>query len=163
MKKSLFGFNMVAAAVLMSGMVPVTWAVAQTAYPPRAYPLPPGSFNPTTARRTVTLAPQFGMCGSAAGGAVMMGPCQGPVGTPIRIQLSQNLGAVPALLSFKAVVSRGVPARVHSRLLGGGASFNTPAPAQLCIQGGGTWEAELVLSNGRNLGVVGSFTPTNCP
>ncbi|MDG2002813.1 MAG: hypothetical protein P8J20_05720 [Novosphingobium sp.] len=66
-------------------------------------------------------------------------------------------------MSFKAVVSRGVPARVHARLSGGGSNFSIPAPIQLCIQGGGTWQAELVLSNGRNLGVVGSFTPTNCP
>jgi len=38
MKTSLFGFNLVAAAVLMSGMVPVTWAVAQTAYPAQELP-----------------------------------------------------------------------------------------------------------------------------
>ena len=67
------------------------------------------------------------------------------------------------LLSFKAVVSRGIPARVHTRLMGGGLNYATVAPIQLCIQGGGTWEAELVLSNGRNLGVIGSYTPTNCP
>ena len=94
---------------------------------------------------------------------VVMTPTRGPIGTPIRLQVNRNFGATPALLSFKAYVSRGVPARVHTRLSGGGNSYTVPAPIQLCIQGGGTWQAELVLSNGRNLGVVGSFTPTNCP
>ena len=39
MKTSLSGFNLVAAAVLISGMVPVTWAVAQTAYPAQELPV----------------------------------------------------------------------------------------------------------------------------
>ena len=73
----------------------------------------------------------------------------GPIGTPIQLRVNQNLGASPALLSFKAVVSRGVPARLHVRLSGAGSSYSARAPIQMCIQGGGTWEAELVLTNGR--------------
>jgi len=95
--------------------------------------------------------------------AVAMGPASGPVGSAIRLQVNRNLGAVPALLSFKAVISRGVPARVHVRLSGRGTAYAIRAPIQLCMQGGGTWQAELVLSNGRNIGVIGQFTPTNCP
>lgn len=94
---------------------------------------------------------------------VDMGPSSGAIGSPIRLRINQNLGAAPALLSFKAVVTRGVPARVHVRLSGRGSNYAIQAPIQLCIQGGGTWQAELVLSNGRNIGVIGSFTPTNCP
>lgn len=161
------------AAVATLGALAASTAVpAQTAPYPYVYRIPPGAFNPSTASRNVTLAPSLrrslvpavpAAASNPNGPAVTMGPGRGPIGTRIGVQLNRNLGATPVILSFKAVVSRGVPARVHTRLLGGGNSYSTPAPIQLCIQGGGTWEAELVLSNGRNLGVIGSFTPTNCP
>jgi hypothetical protein len=171
------------ASVAMLGAFTASTAVpAQTAPNPYVYRIPPGAFNPVTARRNLTLAVparpsvtpatpvrrSLSPTGSAAASnpnapAVTMGPSRGPVGTRIQVQVNRNLGATPVILSFKAVVSRGVPARVHTRLFGGGNSYSTSAPIQLCIQGGGTWEAELVLSNGRNLGVIGSFTPTNCP
>ena len=93
----------------------------------------------------------------------VMGPCQGPVGGVIRVRLRRDLGSPAVLLSFKSVVSRGVPARLQVRLQGRGLDHQTTAPPQLCIQGGGSWETELVLANGRNLGVIGGYTPTNCP
>lgn len=166
MTKSIFTKSLVAAAALMSGMIPTTTLMAQNANLPRYYVLPPGALNPYTLRQNLTVVrpvAQPALCGRGAGGAVMMGPCQGPTGTNIQVRLSQNLGATPVILSFKAVVSRGVPARIHTRLMGSGSNFSTPAPRQLCIAGGGSWEAELVLSNGRNVGVIGGFTPTNCP
>lgn len=93
----------------------------------------------------------------------VMGPCRGPVGRTIRVRMRRNLGSPPALLSFKAVVSQGVPARLHVRLQRRGSDYLLAAPPQLCMQGGGTWETELILANGQNLGVIGNFTPTNCP
>lgn len=120
--------------------------------------------NPiTNYRRNITVAPSAYANASTSSRPVTMGPSRGPIGSQIRVQVNRNLGANPAILSFKAVVTNGVPARVHTRLSGGGGGYSTPAPIQLCIQGGGTWQAELVLANGRNLGVIGSFTPTNCP
>jgi hypothetical protein len=150
---------MIAAAVLACGLIPITALTAQS----YSYRLPPGSFNPSTIRRQpVIIAPgAFNRTGFS--GPATMGPTSGPIGSSIGVQLAQNLTARPALLSFKAVVSRGIPARVHTVLSGGGLNYATVAPIQLCIQGGGTWEAELVLSNGQNLGVIGSYTPTNCP
>jgi len=143
-------------AALAGAALPSTAVIAQVN--PNVIPYQPGGLNPFMLRPRF-IAP---VAANNYGPAVSMGPAIGPIGTPIRVQTRQNLGAVPYILSFKAVVSRGVPARIHTRLMGGGASFSTPAPIQLCMQGGGTWEAELVLSNGRNLGVIGSFTPTNC-
>lgn len=99
---------------------------------------------------------------NSASGA-MMSPCQGPVGSNIQVNLQRSLGATPILLSFKATVSRAVGSRLQVRLSGSGLSYSTVAPPQLCIAGGGTWEAELVLSNGQNAGLIGSYTPTNCP
>lgn len=93
----------------------------------------------------------------------VMGPCQGPIGGTIRVRMRQDLGSPPALLSFKAVVSRGVPARLHVRLQRRGTDYVLAAPPQLCMQGGGSWETELILANGQNLGVIGGYTPTNCP
>ena len=151
------------AAVAMIGALGASTAVpAQPAPNPYVYQLPQGALNPFTLRRNLTVAIPARTV-SHNGPPVSMGPSRGPIGTRIALQVSSNLGATPAILSFKAVVSRGVPARVHTRLSGFGSSYGTPAPIQLCIQGGGTWEAELVLSNGRNIGTVGSFTPTNCP
>lgn len=93
----------------------------------------------------------------------VMSPCQGPVGGTIRVRMRQNPGSPPALLSFKAVVSHGVPARLHVRLQRRGSDYVLAAPPQLCMQGGGSWETELILADGRNLGVIGGYTPTNCP
>lgn len=93
----------------------------------------------------------------------VMGPCQGPVGGTIRVRMRRDLGSPPALLSFRAVVSRGVPARLHVRLQRRGSDYVLAAPPQLCMQGGGSWETELILADGRNLGVIGGYTPTNCP
>lgn len=150
------------AAVAMASALTASTAVpAQTAPNPNVYRIPQGAFNSYNFRRNLTLA--IPAATNPNGPAVTMGPSRGPIGTPIQIRVNRNLGATPMILSFKAVVSRGVPARIHTRLSGGGNSYRTSAPIQLCIQGGGTWEAELVLSNGRNLGVIGSFTPTNCP
>ena len=91
------------------------------------------------------------------------GPGSGPIGTPIMVQLPPGLGATPTLLRFRAVVTNGVPAQLLSQLIGSGASYSTPAPIQLCTQGGGRWDIDLLLSNGTRLDSIGSFTPTNCP
>lgn len=150
------------AAALLGAVAASTAVPAQPAPNPNVYAIPPGAFNPYNFRRT--LVPTIpAAANNPYGPAATMGPSRGPIGTPIRVQINRNLGAAPAILSFKAVVSRGVPARLHTRLSGYGSSYGTPAPIQLCMQGGGTWEAELVLANGRNVGVIGSFTPTNCP
>jgi hypothetical protein len=151
-----------AATALLGAVAATTAASAQYARNPNVYAIPPGAFNPFTLRRTLA-PPVSTVTNNPYGTAATMGPGQGPIGTPIRVQLQRNLGAAPMILSFKAVVSRGVPARVHTRLFGFGSSYGTSAPIQLCMQGGGAWEAELVLSNGQNLGVIGSFKPTNCP
>jgi hypothetical protein len=151
------------AAATLGALAASTPVPAQSSPYPSVIRIPPGAFNPLTARRNLTLALPATGANNPNGPMVTMGPDRGPIGTRIGLQLNRSVGATPAILSFKAVVSRGVPARVHTRLFGGGSSYSTSAPLQLCIQGGGTWEAELVLSNGRNLGVIGSFTPTNCP
>jgi hypothetical protein len=129
-------------------------ALAQSSVPLGGYSVPRPQVQP----------PQgFAPCIDNASLQAVMGPCQGPVGQVIRVRLKGNLGAPAAILSFKAVVSRGAPARLQVRLQGSGLNYQTTAPPQLCIQGGGSWEAELVLANGRNLGVIGGYTPTNCP
>jgi hypothetical protein len=151
-----------AAAAMIGAVASSTAVPAQTSPYPRSYQIPQGAFNPLSFRRNLTVAIPA-RPNNPYGPVATMGPGSGTVGTPIRVQLQRNVAAAPAILSFKAVVSRGVPARVHTRLFGGGSNYNTSAPIQLCIQGGGTWEAELVLANGQNLGVIGSFTPTNCP
>ena len=160
MNKSIHKNCLAAALALGACIVPAAAPMAQSGgSTPHTIPYPSGSVTPWQLRRPFLPV----MPAANTGAPVTMSPFRGPIGTNIMVQVNRNLGAMPAILSFKAVVSRGVPARVHSRLLGSGASYRTPAPIQLCIQGGGTWEAELVLSNGRNLGTIGSFTPTNCP
>lgn len=129
------------------------------AYPPGYQPPRP----PTAAPAARPAAPAFTPCIDYANLPAMMGPCQGPVGGTIRVRLKQNVPAQPAILSFKAVVSRGVPARLQVRLGRLGNDYGVSAPPQLCMQGGGSWETELVLANGQNLGVIGGYTPTNCP
>lgn len=159
MIKSRFIHALAGTAALALTLAPGAGLQAQVASGnPNVIPLNKGFFNPFTARNNLTLVPA-----ATSSQPTSMGPSMGPIGTPIQLRVNQNLGASPALLSFKAVVSRGVPARLHVRLSGAGSNYSTRAPIQMCIQGGGTWEAELVLTNGRNLGVVGSFTPTNCP
>lgn len=123
--------------------------------PPTAAPVPRPAPRPQ--------APAFTPCIDYAYLPAVMGPCQGPIGGTIRIRLKQNVPAQPAVLSFKAVVSRGVPARLQVRIGRLGNDYGVSAPPQLCIQGGGQWETELVLANGQNLGVIGGYTPTNCP
>lgn len=172
MRKSIKSYACFIALSSSFVLAPAPAVLAQNAGYPNTIRLPQGAFNPSQARRNITIAPSALPNRPAAaaapsaftpGNPIDFGPSRGPIGSAIRLRVNQNLGATPALISFKAVVSRGIPARVHTRLLGSGGSFQTPAPAQLCIQGGDTWEAELVLSNGRNLGVIGTFTPTNCP
>ena len=121
-------------------------------------PYPPGYRPPARPQP----APAFTPCIDYSYLQALMGPCQGPIGGTIRVRLRQNLNSVPAMLSFKAVVSRGVPARVHVRLQRQGSDYVLAAPPQLCTQGGGSWETELILANGQNLGVIGGYTPTNC-
>jgi len=186
MKMSILKKSMLAVLVAASTIVPTASVMAQNAnignwrslrVAPRVNTPPPPrviKYNSRIAfpnnpfvnyryRRNVTITPSALAQARASRPPVVMTPGRGNIGTPIQVQINRNFGATPALLSFKAVVSRGVPARVHTRLSGGGSLYTTPVPIQLCIQGGGTWQAELVLSNGRNLGVVGSFTPANCP
>lgn len=122
-------------------------------------PLPPGYRLPVRPQPV----PSFTPCIDYAYLPAVMGPCQGPVGGTIRVRLRRDLGSPAAVLSFKAVVSRGVPARVSVRLQGRGPGYAIAAPPQLCTQGGGSWEMELILANGRNMGVIGGYTPTNCP
>ena len=94
---------------------------------------------------------------------VVMTPNRGPIGTQIRVQLNRNLGATPNLIRFRAVVTNGVPAQLLVRVGGGGNLYTTSAPIQMCIQGGGRWDADLLLTNGQRIDNIGSFTPTNCP
>lgn len=129
--------------------------------PLAAQSMPARPHNPWPTRPNV--APSFAPCINYSYLPAVMGPCGGAVGSTIKIRLRRDLGAPAAMMSFKAVVSRGVPARVHTRVQGRGLNYVTVAPRQLCMQGGGTWETELVLADGRNLGVIGSYTPTNCP
>lgn len=121
-------------------------------------PYPPGYRPPARPQP----APAFTPCIDYSYLQAVMSPCQGPIGGTIRVRMRQNLGSPPAMLSFKAVVSRGVPARLHVRLQRQGTDYVLAAPTQLCIQGGGSWETELILANGQNLGVIGGYTPTNC-
>ncbi|MBV1916526.1 MAG: hypothetical protein KUG65_00445 [Sphingomonadaceae bacterium] len=93
----------------------------------------------------------------------VMTPNSGPIGTQIRVQLNRNFGAAANLIRFRAVVSRGVPAQLLVRLSGSGNVYTTSAPIQLCIQGGGRWNADLLLTNGQRIDNIGTFTPTNCP
>ncbi len=148
------------AALALVLAVPLS-AVAQPAdryaYPPGYQPPRP----PTPVPRPA--APAFTPCIDYPYLQAVMGPCEGPIGGTIRVRLRQNLPAQPVLLSFKAVVSRGVPARLQVRLQRLGNDYGVAAPPQLCMQGGGSWEIELVLANGQNLGVIGGYTPTNCP
>jgi hypothetical protein len=121
------------------------------------------ALHPTSAPPSSPAPQAFTPCIDYSYLQAVMGPCQGPVGGTIRVRMRQDLGSPPALLSFKAVVSRGVPARLHVRLQRRGSEYVLAAPPQLCMQGGGSWETELVLANGQNLGVIGGYTPTNCP
>ena len=145
---------------------PTVYCVRPAAAPsppprPAAAPSPPP--RPPQARDVGYGVPYTnGPCASTTSGAVMS-PCRGSTGSQIQVRLQRSLGATPAILSFRAVVSRYVGSRLQSRLIGSGLNYSTVAPPQLCIAGGGTWVAELVLANGQNLGVLGSYTPTNCP
>jgi len=94
---------------------------------------------------------------------VVMTPSRGPIGTTMQIRLNRNLGASANLIRLRAVVSRGVPAQLLVRLSGSGNFYSTSAPIQMCIQGGGRWNADLLLTNGQRIDNIGTFTPTNCP
>jgi hypothetical protein len=152
----------------MLRLVPVALVLAlplaAVAQPTDRYAFPPGYQPPRPPMPTpAAAAPAFTPCIDYPNLPAVMGPCQGPVGGTIRVRLRQNLAAQPVLLSFKAVVSRAMPGRLQVRLQRLGNDYGLAAPPQLCMQGGGSWETELVLANGQNLGVIGGYTPTNCP
>ncbi len=163
MTKSILVHAGAALAVLLGSGLATGQDMARAQTAPNTIRLPNGALNPFTIRQNLQVNPVMASCGNSPAYGVSMGPCQGPVGTQIRVRLARNLGATPIYLSFKAVVSRGIPARVTTRLGGSGGAYATSAPIQLCMQGGGSWEAELILSNGQNIGTIGGFTPTNCP
>ena len=152
-----------ALAVLLGTSLATGQDMAQAQSTTNTIRLPNGALNPFTLRQNLRVNSVMASCGNSPAYGVSMGPCQGPIGTQIRVRLARSLGATPVYLSFKAVVSRGIPARVTTRLGGSGGTYATSAPIQLCMQGGGSWEAELILSNGQNIGTIGGFTPTNCP
>lgn len=90
------------------------------------------------------------------------GPCSGGPGTPIILRIEQTLPSQPAALVFRQVVVNGVPARITTRLTGGGRTsgsfYSIPAPRQLCVGNGGKWMMTLITADGRSQGDSGSFT-----
>ena len=128
--------------------------------PPVSSPPPPP--RPPQARDVgYGVAYTNGPCASTTSGAVMS-PCVGPTGSQIRLQLTRPLTATPGRLIFSAVPTPGVPSGVVSGLIGSGSNYSASVPAALCQSGGGTWYVYLRLSNQQDMGLIGSYTPTNC-
>ncbi len=162
MKKSIWKKGAIAALVAASTVVPTASVMAQNAGPgPYRIVVPNNPF--INWRRNITVAPSVFANAAANSQPVVMTPNRGPIGTRIQVRLNRNFGAQANLIRFRAVVSRGVPAQLLVRLSGSGNLYTTSAPIQLCIQGGGRWDADLLLTNGRRIDDIGTFTPTNCP
>jgi len=93
---------------------------------------------------------------------VVMTPNRGPTGTPIQIRLNRNFGSFPTHVRFRANISRGVPAQILVRLGGASNTYTVSSPIQLCVQGGGRFNVDLIFANRPNISDIGTFTSTNC-
>jgi hypothetical protein len=147
----------------------------QAAGAPAPGPIPlPGGITPV--RPPVppppppAVASGFRPCFVNAGSVAAMGPCQGPIGTPITIQLSRSIKSPIAMVVFKpfnVALPGAVGAAVTVRGLSGGtkagSQYHFNAPAQLCISKGGGWDAFPNDATGQGLGDIGRFTIINCP
>ena len=168
MRKSVLKNSLVAVLAAAAAIVPTASVMAQNAGQPIRYNYRiPYQNNPfLNWRRTITVSPsaiaQANANANRNARPVVMTPNSGPIGTQIRVQLNQNFGAAANIIRFRAVVTNGVPAQLLVRLSGSGNVYTTSAPIQMCIQGGGRWDADLLLTNGRRIDNIGSFTPTNC-
>ena len=107
----------------------------------------------------------FKPCYKNAGAYAATGPCFGPAGTAIYVELLRPMPRPPAKLVFKAVLVSGVPAQIVAALSGGGNVYSLAAPLKLCA--GPTfphkWMIWLMDSAGAMRGEIGEFTMTGCP
>ena len=111
------------------------------------------------------LPASFKPCYKNAGAYAAAGPCFGPAGTMIYLELLRPMPKLPEKLVFRAVVANGVPAQVTAALAASGSAYSLSAPPQLCT--GPTfphkWMIWLMDASGAMQGEIGEFTMTACP
>jgi hypothetical protein len=126
--------------------------------------------KPATPAPTSAVVPSFKACFVNSGSIASMGPCFGPVGTNIVIQVSRQLKQPLAKIVFKPYSVTGIPgatgAEVIVSLSGAGtmpqSQYTISAPAQLCLGGGGSWDAWPIDASGQAQGDIGRFSITGC-
>jgi hypothetical protein len=114
---------------------------------------------------TVGLPAGFKPCYKNAGAYAAAGPCFGPAGTTIHLELLRPMPKPPAQLLFIAVVTNGVPATVYAPLAGSGNVYSLSAPVKLCTGPifPHKWMIWLADASGAKQGEIGQFTMTGCP
>ncbi|HUJ14466.1 MAG TPA: hypothetical protein VLV86_05140 [Vicinamibacterales bacterium] len=122
--------------------------------------------NGTAPVATPPVAPGFKPCIVNAGSVGAVGPCFGPPGTTITLEMSQTVPGGPGTLVFKNAQTSNTPADVTvpvTPVAGSTTIYNATAPPQLCAGSfPHTWNVWLTDANGGNQGEIGQFSMTNC-
>ncbi|MFI5105912.1 MAG: hypothetical protein ACHP79_13390, partial [Terriglobales bacterium] len=123
---------------------------------PVSHPAPPPPPPPTGGMGG------FQPCAPSTYGAAVEGPCVRTPGVDaLTVVLKRAVPSAPYSLTFRTVLTNGVPAAVSGVGLGGsGSSLTTGAlPIQLCATGtNGKWNVWLYNSAGQSWGVIGQLT-----
>ena len=130
--------------------IPASAAMAQAAGYIYGFPYAPGTMG-VPKNGTATPSPQ-----------VLVGPAQGPTGSPLQIRTNGNLGATPLFVSFSTGPNGTGYGGGTIRLSGSGTVYTAPVPRELCSYGRRTFYTHVRLTNGFTYNNVGMFTPTNC-
>ncbi|HLJ75625.1 MAG TPA: hypothetical protein VKU62_13620 [Thermoanaerobaculia bacterium] len=122
--------------------------------------------TPTTPVATPALPPGFKPCLVNADSVGAVGPCFGPPGTTITLEMSRTVPGGPGMLVFKSVQTSSTPADVSipvAPVAGSTTIYNATAPPMLCTGSfPHTWNVWLTDSTGGNQGEIGQFSMTNC-
>jgi virginiamycin B lyase len=122
---------------------------------------------PTTPVATPVLPPGFKPCVVNAGSVGAVGPCFGPPGTTLTLEMSKTVPGGPGSLVFKTVVVSGGPADVIvpvTPVAGSATVFSATAPPTLCAGPfPHTWNVWLSDATGGSQGEIGQFSITSCP
>ena len=123
----------------------------------------PGTNTPVTAP---PLPPGFKPCIVNASSVGAVGPCFGPPGTTITLEMSRSVPGGPGMLVFKSQQTTNAPADVAvpvAAVAGSTTVFSATAPPMLCTGTfPHTWNVWLLDAQSGNQGEIGIFSMTNC-